>query len=180
MRPIWAPKHEWKRFTFRDFWNYVDIFIWLDAVYSTIEDFTVILFSMFLGSYGSSLKYSRLPKCIQKNNPHARMPRIFMDSIDKSACYILCVFSRNKLIWLESFFFIGYSPFDSMGSTPLSLHSKGSMTASYSEHCPQSLPPFTGRYEGTKSRDIKCQKGERRVKWMHHCIQHLPGTCPIY
>jgi hypothetical protein len=45
----------------------------------------------------------------------------------------------------------GYSGFESMTSmtsltsTPTSLHSKGSLTASYSEHCPQSLPPFTGR-----------------------------------
>merc|ERR1712241_810198 len=27
----------------------------------------------------------------------------------------------------------------------MSLQSKGSLTASYSEHCPQSLPPYTGR-----------------------------------
>ena len=59
--------------------------------------------------------------------------------------------------------FSGYSGFESMTSmtsltsTPTSLHSKGSLTASYSEHCPQSLPPFTGRY-GTQSDHSKTKE----------------------
>merc|ERR1719266_1820923 len=53
----------------------------------------------------------------------------------------------------------GYSPFDNMGSSPLhSLHSKGSLTASYSEHCPQSLPPFTGR--SRKCRPVSAPPGK--------------------
>ena len=52
--------------------------------------------SMFFGAH-LGLKYFRLPKFIQKIDPNARMPRIFMDSLDKSTFYI-CVFSRNKFI----------------------------------------------------------------------------------
>ena len=33
-------------------------------------------------------KYSKLTKFIQKIDPNSRMPRIFMDSIDKSAFYV--------------------------------------------------------------------------------------------
>ena len=69
------------------------------------------------------------------------------------------------------YYFSGYSPFDNMGSSPLhSLHSKGSLTASYSEHCPQSLPPFTGRYghspheSRSKSREFKFKKDEGSAK----------------
>ena len=69
------------------------------------------------------------------------------------------------------YYFSGYSPFDNMGSSPLhSLHSKGSLTASYSEHCPQSLPPFTGRYghspheSSSKSREFKFKKDEGSAK----------------
>ena len=66
---------------------------------------------------------------------------------------------------------LGYSPFETISSSPLSssIHSKGSLTASYSEHCPQSLPPFTGRY-GSKSRESLVttkkglSKGYQRVK----------------
>ena len=66
---------------------------------------------------------------------------------------------------------LGYSPFETISSSPLSssIHSKGSLTASYSEHCPQSLPPFTGRY-GSKSRESLVttkkglSKGFQRVK----------------
>ncbi len=47
------------------------------------------------------LKYSRLPKFIQKIDRNARMSRIFMDSVDKSAFYIR-VFSRNKYICLDA------------------------------------------------------------------------------
>ena len=54
---------------------------------------------MFWGSFGS--QYSRLPKFIQKIDPNARMPRIFMDSVDKSAFYIR-MFSRNKYICLDA------------------------------------------------------------------------------
>ena len=68
---------------------------------------------------------------------------------------------------------LGYSPFETISSSPLSssIHSKGSLTASYSEHCPQSLPPFTGRY-GSKSRESLVttkkglSKGYQRVKEM--------------
>ena len=55
--------------------------------------------SMFWGSFDR--KYFKLPKFIQKNYPNSRMPRIFMDSVDKSAFYIgihTYVFSRNKFI----------------------------------------------------------------------------------
>ena len=71
-------------------------------------------------------------------------------------------------------FFPGYSGFESMTSmtsltsTPNSLHSKGSLTASYSEHCPQSLPPFTGRYgtqsDHSKSKEFKTTSKGERVK----------------
>ena len=46
------------------------------------------------------LKYSRLTKFIQKIDPNSRMPRIFMDSVDKLTFYIY-VISRNKLAWLD-------------------------------------------------------------------------------
>ena len=42
---------------------------------------------------------NRLTKCIQKIYPNSRMPRIFTDSVDKSAFYIY-VISRNKLAGL--------------------------------------------------------------------------------
>ena len=54
-------------------------------------------FGAYLG-----LKYSRLPKFIQKIDPNARMPRIFMDSLDKSAFYIIYMFSRNIFIRLDA------------------------------------------------------------------------------
>ncbi len=41
-------------------------------------------------------KYSKLPKFIPKIDLNSRMPRIFTDSVDKSAFYIY-VISRNKL-----------------------------------------------------------------------------------
>ena len=47
------------------------------------------------------LKYSRLSKFIQKIDPNSRMPRIFMDSLDKSAFYIY-VNSRNILERLDA------------------------------------------------------------------------------
>ena len=52
----------------------------------------------FRGSFGTQI-------FIQKINPNARIPRIFMDSVDKSAFYI-CVFSRNKFIWLDAVYSI--------------------------------------------------------------------------
>ena len=57
---------------------------------------------------------------------------------------------NNPKIFFFSYF-SGYSgsPFESISPNPLSVscfQSKGSLTASYSEHCPQSLPPYTGRY----------------------------------
>ena len=65
------------------------------------------------------------------------------------------IFALNKS-------FIGYcgSPFDgfSGNSTPLSLQTKGSLTASYSEHAPQSLPPFTGRCR--KNRPVSAPPGK--------------------
>ena len=45
-----------------------------------------------------------------------------------------------------------------MGSTPLALQTKGSLTASYSEHAPQSLPPFTGRCR--KNRPVSAPPGK--------------------
>ena len=42
-------------------------------------------------------KYSKLIKFIQKIDPNSRMPRIFLDSVDKSAFSIYYVISRNKL-----------------------------------------------------------------------------------
>ena len=51
------------------------------------------------------------------------------------------------------------SPFEGMmGSTPLALQTKGSLTASYSEHAPQSLPPFTGRCR--KNRPVSAPPGK--------------------
>ena len=54
------------------------------------------------------LKYSsRLPKYakyIQTIDRNARMSRIFMDSVDKSASYIR-VFSRNKYICLDAVYY---------------------------------------------------------------------------
>ena len=55
------------------------------------------------------LEYSGLPKFIQKIDLNARMPMMFMDSVDKSAFYI--VFSRNIFI-----------PLVAMYSIPRSLH----------------------------------------------------------
>jgi len=57
----------------------------------------------------------------------------------------------------------GYSgsPFESISPNPLSVscfQSKGSLTASYSEHCPQSLPPYTGRCR--KSRPMSAPPGK--------------------
>ena len=49
-------------------------------------------------------KYSKLSKFIQKIDPNARMLRIFMDSIDKSALFILCVFSRNLFKRLDAMY----------------------------------------------------------------------------
>ena len=49
-------------------------------------------------------KYSKLTKFIPKIDPDSRMPRIFMDSVDKSAFYIY-VFSSNKMARLGK----GYS-----------------------------------------------------------------------
>ena len=43
-------------------------------------------------------KYSKLTKFIQKIEPNSRMPRIFMDSIDKSAFYSICVFLHIILL----------------------------------------------------------------------------------
>ena len=43
-------------------------------------------------------KYSKLTKFIQKIDPNSRIPRIFMDSVDKSAFYIPYVFSHNFLL----------------------------------------------------------------------------------
>lgn len=45
-----------------------------------------------------------------------------------------------------------------MASTPMALQTKGALTASYSEHCPQSLPPFTGR--SRKSRPVSAPPGK--------------------
>ena len=42
-----------------------------------------------------------LPKFFQKIDPNARMPRIFMDSVNKSALNI-CEFSRNIFIRLDA------------------------------------------------------------------------------
>ena len=85
----------------------------------------------------------------------------------KSFLTIKCTSQNTKYFH----YFSGYSPFDNMGSSPLhSLHSKGSLTASYSEHCPQSLPPFTGRYghspheSRSKSREFKFKKDEGSAK----------------
>ena len=57
-------------------------------------------FSLFIHLLGVNLglKYSRLPKFIQKIYPNARMPMILMDSLVKFALY---VFSHNIFIRLD-------------------------------------------------------------------------------
>ena len=58
---------------------------------------------MFWGFLG--LKYSRLSKFIQKIDSNARMPRIFVDSVDKSAFYIyipMCFHVINLYDYLDA------------------------------------------------------------------------------
>ena len=59
--------------------------------FSEIKAFRPIFWVLFVR------KYSKLSKFIQKIVPNARMPRIFMDSVEKSAFYIYA-FSPNILL----------------------------------------------------------------------------------
>ena len=70
----------------------------------------------------------------------------------------MIIFQSNFAI--NTIFSPGYcgSPFEALSSTPMALQTKGSLTASYSEHAPQSLPPFTGRCR--KNRPVSAPPGK--------------------
>ena len=80
---------------------------------------------MFLDSFG--LKYSRLNIFIQKIDPNSKMPRTFMDSVDKSAFTYTYVISRNKLARLGK----GYSITKTLNLVRLMLHLAGKTVIQY-------------------------------------------------
>merc|ERR1719232_1632574 len=67
------------------------------------------------------------------------------------------------------------SPFDSFGasSSPLHMVNKGALTASYTEHCPQSLPPYTGRCR--KSRPMSAPPGKFNLTTLTKSLKTIQG-----